>query len=86
WLVTNGLGGYAAGTVAGANTRRYHGWLVAALNPPVGRVVLVAKCNEVAYLDGETYPLTTNEYADGTVHPHGYYHLESFRLEGTIPV
>lgn len=86
WLVTNGLGGYAAGTVAGANTRRYHGWLVAALTPPVGRVVLVAKCNEVAYLDGETYPLTTNEYADGTVHPHGYYHLESFRLEGTIPV
>lgn len=86
WLVTNGLGGYAAGTVAGANTRRYHGWLVAALNPPVGRVVLVAKCNEIAYLDGSAYPLTTNEYADGTVHPRGYYHLESFRLEGTIPV
>jgi len=85
WLVTNGLGGYAAGTVAGANSRRYHGWLVAALNPPVGRAVLVAKCNETARLDGLTYPLSTNEYADGTINPQGYLHLESFALEGTIP-
>ena len=40
WLVTNGLGGYASGTVAGVNTRRYHGLLVASMNPPVQRMVL----------------------------------------------
>ena len=41
WLVTNGLGGYASSTLAGINTRSYHGLLVAALNPPVDRTVLV---------------------------------------------
>jgi glycogen debranching enzyme len=86
WLVTNGLGGYAAGTVAGANTRCYHGWLVAALEPPLRRTLLVAKCNEVAYLGDRAYALSTNEYSDGTIDPHGYCNLESFRLEGTIPV
>ena len=43
WLVTNGIGGFAAGTVGGANTRRYHGLLIAALQPPVGRTLMVAK-------------------------------------------
>jgi len=43
WLVTNGLGGYASGTVAGPNTRRYHGYLTAALRPPVQRVLLLAE-------------------------------------------
>ena len=54
WLVTNGLGGYASGTVAGVNTRRYHGLLVASLSPPVQRMVLLAALEEWLILaDGE---------------------------------
>src|SRR5574337_2149211 len=64
WLVTNGLGGFASGTVAGLLTRRYHGLLVAALAPPLGRVLLVSKFEETAEYDGELYPLFTNRWAD----------------------
>jgi predicted glycogen debranching enzyme len=85
WLVTNGLGGYAMGSLSGANTRRYHGLLVAALSPPLGRTVFVAQLEEQAFLDGREYPLSTNEFHGRYVHPHGHLHLESFRLEGTIP-
>lgn len=86
WLVTNGLGGYASGTVAGLLTRRYHGLLVAALHPPVGRTLLVAKLDETAEYGGRDYPLSTNRWRGGAVTPHGYRHLERFRLEGTVPV
>jgi predicted glycogen debranching enzyme len=86
WLVTNGMGGYALGTVAGANTRRYHGLLVAALRPPVGCTVLVSKLEATVRLGPDIFPLTTNEYLDGTINPHGYHRLESFRLEGMIPI
>jgi predicted glycogen debranching enzyme len=86
WLVTNGLGGYAAGTVSGVNTRRYHGLLVAALQPPLGRMLLVSKIDPVVYYGDQVYPLACNEYIDGTIAPHGYHYLESFRLEGLIPV
>jgi glycogen debranching enzyme len=60
WLVTNDISGYASGTVAGLLTRRYHGLLVAALQPPVGRTLLVAKLDEIATYDGRTYPLFAN--------------------------
>jgi predicted glycogen debranching enzyme len=86
WLVTNGLGGYASGTISGAHTRRYHGLLVAALRPPLERTVLVAKVDTTAYYGDEIYPLFANEFADGTIDPHGYHYLESFQLEGLIPV
>ncbi len=86
WLVTNGLGSYASGTVAGANTRRYHGLLVAALRPPVARTVLVAKVDEEVEFDRRTFYLGTNEYQDGTIHPGGFVHLESFALEDGLPV
>ncbi len=86
WLTTNGLGGYASGTIAGTLTRRYHGLLIAALKPPLGRTVLVSKLDETADYDGQRYALGTNRWADGTVDPHGYRHIESFRLEGTTPV
>lgn len=86
WLVTNGSGGFAAGTVAGANTRRYHGLLVAALSPPVGRTVLVAKVDATAHYLGRDYALGANEYADGTLAPQGYQLIVSFRLEGNLPV
>jgi len=86
WLVTNGLGGYALGTLCGATTRSYDGLLVAATRPPVERRVLVAKLEEVVTLaDGTTVELGTNEWADGTIAPRGYQRLVGFALEGSIP-
>jgi len=87
WLVTNGLGGYASGTVAGVNTRRYHGLLVAALNPPVQRMVLVAALEEWIRSDnGDMQALSAQEYWDGTVFPQGYRQLEGVELDGMLPV
>lgn len=86
WLVTNGMGGYASGTVSGNLTRRYHGYLVAALNPPVGRTLLVAKLEEIATYGGSDYPLSSNRWASGAVEPKGYLNINSFRLEGATPV
>ena len=86
WLVTNGLGGYASGTISGINTRRYHGLLVAALVPPVERTVLVGGAIDWATYAGRRYPLCAHEYGDGTIDPRGFIHFESFALEGTLPV
>jgi predicted glycogen debranching enzyme len=86
WLCTNGLGGYASGTVAASLTRRYHGILVAALRPPLGRRVVAAKMEEDVDYGGARYALATNRWADGTVEPRGYRYLERFRLDGTTPV
>lgn len=86
WLVTNGLGGYASGTVAGANTRRYHGLLVAALEPPLGRTVLVAGLDLRAEYQGRNHALSAHEYEGSTVHPDGFRHTEAFTLTGGIPV
>src|SRR5450432_1136747 len=80
WLETNGLGGFASSTVAGANTRRYHGLLTAALNPPGGRMLLLSKLEETLVLGERRIDLSTNEY-DGAVHPEGYLYLSSFRLD-----
>lgn len=86
WLVTNGIGGFASGTVAGGMTRRYHGLLVAALRPPLGRTHLVASLDEVVSYAGATYPLATHHWSSGAVDPQGFRFLESFRLEGATPV
>ncbi|MGL5064546.1 MAG: amylo-alpha-1,6-glucosidase [Microcoleus sp.] len=86
WLVTNGLGSYASGTIAGLLTRRYHGLLVAALKPPLGRTLMLAKLDETAVYNDRPYPLYTNRWADGTIEPQGYKYIESFHLEGTTPV
>jgi predicted glycogen debranching enzyme len=86
WLVTNGIGGYAASTVSLLNTRRYHGLLVASLRPPVERLVLVAKADTTLRYAGVSTALASNEYGDGTIDPHGYVYLDSFRLEGQHPV
>jgi len=86
WLVTNGIGGFASGTVSGNATRRYHGLLVAALKPPVGRTQLVAKLEETARYAEKAYALGTNRWASGAVEPKGYLNLESFHLDGTTPV
>jgi predicted glycogen debranching enzyme len=86
WLVTNGIGGYASGTVAGTQTRRYHGLLVAALHPPLGRTQLVSTFDEIARYAGADFSLATHRWASGALDPKGFQSLESFRLEGTTPV
>lgn len=86
WLVANGIGGYASGTVSGVLTRRYHGLLVAALNPPLGRTLLVAKLEERAEYRGRVFPLGANRWASGTVDPQGFLLLDRFHMEGTTPV
>ncbi len=86
WLATNSIGGYASGTVANLLTRRYHGLLIAALKPPLGRTLLVAKLDETATYDGRAYPLFANRWASGVVEPEGFRHVERFHLEGAMPV
>jgi predicted glycogen debranching enzyme len=88
WLVTNGIGGYASGTVAGLLTRRYHGLLIAALKPPLGRTLLLSKLDEHARYDNQRFDLFTNQWKHGAApfEPPGFYHLERFHLEGATPV
>jgi predicted glycogen debranching enzyme len=79
WIVTNGIGGYASSTLSGTNTRKYHGILVAALNPPTNRHVLVSKVEEEILIDGKGPKLlATNQYP-GSIFPEGYKHLENFK-------
>ncbi len=86
WLVTNGKGGYAAGTVAGMLTRLQQGLLVASPLESAGPQLLVAKIDEEIVFDQRSYYLGTNEYRDGTLNPAGFVHLETFRLEEGFPV
>jgi predicted glycogen debranching enzyme len=80
WLETNGLGGFASSTIVGLNTRRYHGLLVAATKPPVGRLVLLSKLEETLFIDGQPFDLSANRYP-GAVHPQGFRYLKQFRLD-----
>src|SRR3954471_9183537 len=80
WLETNGLGSFAMGTGAGASTRRYHAILCGATSPPLGRMVLVNRLEEVAVVDGSPYELSTSFYP-GTVHPEGHRAILGFRLD-----
>ena len=86
WLVANGLGGYAMGTVGGALTRCYHGLLIAARQPPVRRTLLLGKLSERLAVGGAWTALDTNHWASGVTDPLGCGRLESFALEGTTPV
>jgi len=79
WLRTNRTGAFAMGTVAGANTRRYHGLLVAKLDPPADRCVLLSKLDEEVSAGGVVHELGTNQFP-GLVHPQGYRHLREFSL------
>jgi predicted glycogen debranching enzyme len=81
WLITNGIGGYASSSVSGANSRRYHGLLVAATHPPVGRLVMLSKLEDAILVNGERFELSTNVYGDDVVHPHGHKNLRQFRLD-----
>jgi predicted glycogen debranching enzyme len=77
WLETNGLGGWASSSVSGANTRRYHGLLVAATRPPLGRVVLLSKVDETIQLGSEQIELGCNIFPDA-LNPAGHERLTAF--------
>lgn len=78
WLVGNGLGGFSMGTISGANRRRYHAVLVAAVPPPISRHIILSRVEEVVSIDGDEYELSTNHWESGVVSPTGYKFIESF--------
>ncbi len=80
WLETNGIGGFASGTISGANTRRYHGLLTAATEPPLGRVTMLSKFGETLIVGDERFELSTDHYP-GVVDPSGYKFMTDFRLD-----
>jgi predicted glycogen debranching enzyme len=79
WLVTNGLGSYAASTALGINTRKYHGLLVAALHPPGDRTVCLAKLDEEVFVGNDIFSLGANEFID-LIQPQGYRFLKEFSV------
>jgi|SRR6478672_6218473 len=80
WLLTNGLGSFASGTVCDARTRTYHGWLMAALDPPSQRTLLLSHLDASLEIAGHIYPLGTNFWMDGSITPLGFQWLHSFAL------
>lgn len=80
WLETNGLGGFASSTTIGMNTRRYHGLLTAATNPPAGRMLLLSKLEEVVTVNGRRYELSANQY-HGVIYPRGDQLLKTFQQD-----
>ncbi len=80
WLETNGIGGFASGTISGANTRRYHGVFTPAIDPPLGRITMLSKLEETIRIDGATYELSANQYPD-KIYPEGFKFLKTFRLD-----
>ncbi len=87
WLVTNGLGGYASGTIAGVATRRYHGLLVAALPAPVGRMLMLGQLSEVLRLpNGLIVRLGGDRLGGEGIEPPGAGHLRELRLEAGLPI
>ena len=85
WIETNGIGGYASSTIVGLNTRRYHGLLVAATRPPVGRMVLLSKMEETVIIRAHRHDLSTNR-SPGAIYPAGYQLLKEFRQIGRAHV
>src|SRR3977135_2299893 len=79
WLETNGLGGFASSTIIGLNTRRYHGLVISATEPPVGRLVLLSRLEETLFIDGRVFELSANQYP-GVIYPQGFLYLKQFRL------
>src|SRR5271154_307941 len=77
WLAANGLGGYASSTLCGLNTRKYHGLLVAAMSPPVRRMVLLSRVEESIHVDNRSHALSSSEYPN-TIHPRGFEHIVAF--------
>ena len=86
WLVTNGLGGYASGTVSGVATRRYHGLLIAAMSAPLGRMMMLNHLSEQIRLEDGTIVLLGGEEHVPKLQVHGASYLKEFRLENGLPV
>jgi len=86
WWLANGRGGYASGTVAGSLTRRYHGLLVAPVHAPLGRALLAVKADATLRCGEHAWPLCTNRWCGDVVEPRGYLQLQSFHLQGRMPV
>src|SRR5262245_25386790 len=87
WLVTNGLGGYASGTVSGVATRRYHGLLIAALPAPLGRIMTLSHLSEKVRLpNGSEVLLGGDELGQDDLSLFGADYLTDFRLEFGLPV
>ncbi len=86
WLITNGIGGYGMGSVCGMPARQYHGVLIGALNPPLGRTLIFVRSEETLHCDGQIFSLFANQLPDGSIHPRGFDLLVDFHLEGTTPV
>jgi predicted glycogen debranching enzyme len=85
WLVTNGIGGFAAGTLAGILTRRYHGILIAALNPPLGRTLLATSVDETIEYNDQEFRLYAQHRLPNSPSPQGFRWIERFFLDGSIP-
>src|SRR5258705_5615107 len=81
WLETNGLGGWASSSVIGANTRRYHGLLVASVVPPTERMVLLSKLDETIVAGDKRMELGVNIYPNLTVQPNGTDFMSRFTKE-----
>lgn len=81
WLLTNGLGSFASGTVCDARTRTYHGWLIAALEPPGCRTLLLSHLDASLEVAGEIWALSTNFWRGGKIDPLGYQLLRSFEID-----
>ena len=80
WIITNGLGSYGSSTVPGINTRKYHGLLVAALNPPGDRTVCLSKLDEDLFVSESMFRLGSNEFGD-VIFPEGYQLIREFKLD-----
>ena len=80
WLCTNGLGGFASGTVSGVNTRKYHGYLTVAARPPVERYVMLAHVEDRLWIGDRSYPLSANEFPD-VIDPLGYQNIVNFSYQ-----
>ena len=87
WLVTNGIGGYASGTIAGVNTRSQHGILTSAQPVPLGRLLMLKQVAEtLTFADGSSIVLTEETAAVDAPLVHAATHLSEFRLECGLPV
>ncbi|MET0535256.1 MAG: glycogen debranching enzyme N-terminal domain-containing protein, partial [Steroidobacter sp.] len=86
WLLTNGLGGYASGTLAGIPARKYHGLFVPNLASPKGRHILISRCDEWVTIDGRRLHLGGAEFAEERFEGESHLFLKEFRLDQGIAV
>jgi predicted glycogen debranching enzyme len=86
WVLTNGTGAFAGSSLVGANTRRYHGLLCAATNPPLGRVITLSRVGEILKIDGRDtlLELSVNVFAGGSIHPRGDRFLRRVTIGDTV--